>query len=647
MKKLIIIVLLLGIALAPVGGGVAFAVETGGNAPQTNGEVNGGCGMFSIGDCITFFIAQMGNMVMTLVSSVLSIAGAALNFSVDLTVNMSAFLAKVKIVDVGWKIMRDIANLFFIFILLWVGIRTILQMGSDNEVRKTLLWVVVMALLINFSLFITKAVVDMGNIATLHFYDAMRPDLYENGQPVKDAQGKQVKAGLSDIYMEGLKMQTFMGSGSSVNNLVATAGGFTNQFIKIGLVTILGSVFFLVAAFVFFAAAFLFIGRAVVLMFLMLLSPLAFAAQVIPSMQGQAKRFWDTLLKQTFFAPLYMALTYVVAKAIQSNGFSDLTNITGNQASFAALLTGEPSDNIGIVVNYIFLIGAMVYTLVIASQGGAYGSKMVIGWGKSLHGWGQGRVTGAAGGVAARALGGLSKAATGGLSGTTSAFGRAALRTADRLQNMKIGGKSYKEMQEKGTFFGVGEEEIERNMKQFKSRPQEQAAYLSRLSEGQRRKAYEKLSARDRVAIERTGVLQQAQINDMYGRLNPEERDKVDEARRKVRQEEGNEQRMATVETITAVPVGTPLTADQITAVTQLRPNQARDLSHEARTNPEIIRRLRPQHLRDLMENGNLLPDEIQAIMNEIGVVGAPITYPAQNAQRTYVQNPANAVLWT
>ncbi len=643
MKKLIIIVLLLGIALAPVGGGVAFA-QKGGNAPQTNGEVKGACGMFSPLDCITFFIAEMGNVVLSLVSVVLNIAGAALNFSVDLTVNMSAFLDKVKIVDVGWKIMRDIANLFFIFILLWVGIRTILQMGSDSEVRKTLLWVVMMALLINFSLFITKAVVDMGNIATLHFYDAMRPDLYENGVLVKDAAGKPVKAGLSDIYMEGLKMQTFMGSGSSVNNLVASAGGFANQFIKIGVVTILGSVFFLVAAFVFFAAAFLFIGRAVVLMFLMLLSPLAFAAQAIPSLQGQAKKFWETLFSQTFFAPFYMALTYVVAKAIQSGGFAHLTNITGNQASFAALLTGEPHDNIGIVVNYIFLIGAMVYTLIMANKWGAHGSKMVMGWGKSLRGWGQGVVTGLAGGVAARALGGAAKAATGGLSGTTSAFGRAALRTADRLQNMKIAGKSYKEMQEKGTFFGVGEEEIERNMKAFKSRPQEQAAYLSRLSEGQRRKAYEKLSARDRVAIERAGVLQQAQINDMYGRLNPEERDKVDEARRKVRQEEGNEQRMATVETITAVTAGTPLTAEQTAAITQLRPNQARDLSHEARINPEIIRNLRPQHLRDLMENGNLLPDEIAAIMGEI--TGA-VAYPNQAAQLTYVSNPTNAVLWT
>lgn len=633
--------------------GIDVAQGEGGTAGAVVGAI---FGRFSFLDMITFFLAELGNAVLTIAGKILDMAGAVLNLSVSISIGkVSDLLTKVPVVDVGWTVFRDIANLFFIFILLWTGIRIIL--GINAGAAKGLVgWVVLMALLINFSLFITKAIVDSGNIPALHFYNAMRPDLLQPGSteanPIyvmtTDDRGNRVraKAGLSDIYMDGLKLQTFMGEPSTAKDKLASAGGFAQQFTKILIATFFGTIFFLVTAFVFFFAAYCFIQRAVVLMFLMLLSPLAFAAHAFPSSQasGLASKWWKRLFCETFYAPIYMALAYVVARAIQNGGFGTLLHITGNQQSFAALMNAPASENVGIIINYIFLIGLMWACTKIPKEMGCATGEFILNWGKQLQGIGMGMITGGIGGAAARVLGGAAKAMTGRLQGTTHPFGRAALRAADRLQNVKLGGKSYKEQQEKGTFFQVGEEEIDRNMKSFRNKPQDQARYLSRLSEGQRRKAYEKLSARDRVAIERSGGLTQAQINDAFDRLNPEEQDKVNEARRKVRQEEGNEQRMTTVETITSLLPGAQLTPDQTTAITQLRPNQARDLSAAARTNPEIIRHLRPQHLRDLMENGNLLPAEITAIMSEI-TSGTP--YPNKAAQLAYVSNPTNAALWT
>ncbi|TSC83387.1 MAG: Uncharacterized protein G01um101417_643 [Parcubacteria group bacterium Gr01-1014_17] len=566
MKKLLIITILLGIALAPVGAGVAFAEGEGG----VIGKV---MGFFSFGDQITFFIAEVGNAVLTLVSKVLDIAGAVLNFSVEKTINMSEFLAQVKIVDVGWKVFRDIANLFFIFVLLWIGIRTILGLGG-GEIKKLLLNVVIMALLINFSLFITKAIVDAGNIATIHFYDAMRPDLYENikqpngtyvRQPARDAQGKQLKAGLSDIYMEALKLQTFMGEGSSASDNIASAGGFANQFRKIFVATTLGSVFFLVAAFIFFAAAVLFIIRAVVLMIVMLLSPLAFVAWILPNSQAQKLNsdWWHALFSQTFFAPLYMALTYVVAKAIQSGGFGQLLNITGNQASFAALLTAPAYENVGIVVNYIILIILMGATLLIANSMAGKGGQMVMGWGQKLKGWGMGKVKGAAygatigaaGGMLSRIAGAHGKSVEEKYRGSTSTFGRAAMRYAERLQSAKVGGTTNaKERQEKGTFFGVGEKEAEENLKEMRGKPEEQARYLSQLKGETQQKIYEKLSARDRAAVEKEGldskVLTSEILKTLKDKLSVEEREKTEKALKESRKEETKDVREKTISDI-------------------------------------------------------------------------------------------------
>ncbi|KKU60215.1 MAG: hypothetical protein UX81_C0002G0012 [Parcubacteria group bacterium GW2011_GWA2_47_12] len=406
MKKLIIIAILAGMLLAPLGAGVAFAQEGGGAVGYVAGKIIGAMGWH---DVIMSVFADLGNIVLTIVSKVLNISGAILNASVELSIGrVGDLIEKVPIVSIGWTVFRDIANLCFIFILLWIGIRTILGLGG-GEIKKLLLNVIIMALLINFSLFITKAIIDAGNIATLHFYDAMRPDLnepvldaagkeqYRNGKlvtrPTTEG-GKQVKAGLSDIYMEGLRLQSVMDArgGQTTSDALAAAGGFADNFIKVGLATILGSVFFLVAAFIFFAAALLFITRAVVLMFVMILAPLAFVAQVLPNSQAQslANKWWHTLFSQTFFAPLYMALSYAVAKAIQSGGMAELLKIQNNEASFAALMTSESSGNIGIVINYLILIVAIAATLLIAKNMGAYGGSMVMGWGQGLRKWGQG-----------------------------------------------------------------------------------------------------------------------------------------------------------------------------------------------------------------------------------------------------------------
>lgn len=539
MKTLLTSALLLVLILAPLGAGVAFAGV---------GEVLGAAvGLMSWHDVVMGIFAEMGNVVLTIVSKVLDLAGAVLNFSIELTVNMGEFLNKVKIVEVGWTVFRDLANLFFIFVLLWFGIRFILGLVG-GEGKKTLLMVIIMALLINFSLFITKAIVDAGNIATLHFYNAMRPDLIDpaTNQPLRDAAGNVMKAGLSDIYMEALKLQTvFDAKGIPATDTLAAAGGFANQFIKVGLATLLGSVFFLVAAFVFFAAGIMFISRAVVLMFLMLLSPLAFVAHVLPNSQAQAlgKQWWDMLFKQTFWAPLYMALTYAVAKAIQSGGFRDLLKITENQASFAALMSSPASDNVGIIVNYIILIAAMVTTLLIASSMGAKGSKMMMEWGQKAQGWGMGVLKGVPGGLAARSVGGFARAMTSSdaLKASTNPLARAALRTANRLQEMKFGGKSYKEMQEKGTFGTVGDEEVEKTMKGFRNNPRMQAQYLANLPDSQRRKAYEKLSARDRVAVEtegiKSGALNTEQITKLRDKLTPEEKEKTEKEIKKLSKE--------------------------------------------------------------------------------------------------------------
>ena len=87
-------------------------------------------------------------------------------FSISKDVLNASFAQK------GWKSTRDLANMFFIFILLFIAIATILQLSSYGA-KALLAKLIIFALLINFSLFITRVIIDSGNITAMFFYDAI------------------------------------------------------------------------------------------------------------------------------------------------------------------------------------------------------------------------------------------------------------------------------------------------------------------------------------------------------------------------------------------------------------------------------------------------------------------------------------------
>ncbi|MFT5036609.1 MAG: hypothetical protein ACI9VM_000171, partial [Candidatus Azotimanducaceae bacterium] len=103
------------------------------------------------------------------------IGGNLLDYSVEhLVVGMGAKLkgGLGSQVDLMWIFVRDFFNILFIFGLIWIGLRTIL-FSEDSSTKKMLGYLIIAALMINFSLFITKAVVDVTNVASLQLFNAI------------------------------------------------------------------------------------------------------------------------------------------------------------------------------------------------------------------------------------------------------------------------------------------------------------------------------------------------------------------------------------------------------------------------------------------------------------------------------------------
>lgn len=354
-------------------------------------------------------LANGAYFVMWIVSWILFLAGLILDASLYYTIHLSELMQKVPVVDIGWKIFRDLANIFFIFLLIWIAISTILGFQS-GKTKELLVHLIIIALLMNFSLFITKTVIDGSNIVAIHFYNLIVP---QSEFTAGSLSTYAPPGSFSGAFMEGLKIQTLYEapkgigdtlagrvSGAVVGGLVAgpggaliglfSTGGNVLNMAKIILMGVFGSALMLVVAYVFFVAAILFIIRIVVLMFVMILSPLAFLAYIIPATEKYTEQWREALIKQSLFAPIYLALAFVVVKTIQSEAFQNMMTVTsggGMLERFGSAGSGGFMPAIGIIINFILLIGLMLGCILIAKKMEAYGHEAATELGHQAGGF--------------------------------------------------------------------------------------------------------------------------------------------------------------------------------------------------------------------------------------------------------------------
>jgi len=87
-----------------------------------------------------------------------------------MSLNSAAFA--LTFISQGWVAVRDLANIGLIFILLYTGFIVMLR-GETSGTMQVLARVVVIALIINFSFFLTRVAIDAGNVVAVQFYNSI------------------------------------------------------------------------------------------------------------------------------------------------------------------------------------------------------------------------------------------------------------------------------------------------------------------------------------------------------------------------------------------------------------------------------------------------------------------------------------------
>ena len=329
-------------------------------------------------------------------------AGGIFNASIGFSLSGESFPTdKDSMIAVGWKMVRDMLNLFFIFILLYTAISTILQYG--NTAKNAIVKIIIAAVLINFSLMMTKMIIDSSHILAWGFYDKIEE------RQITDKDGNKAVApiipeeitvkgittkNLAGVFMAGFNPQRLNIPSNTTKDSVskgasaamADGSGILGIIWQAILIMILASALNFIVAFILFAGAIMFVIRVVVLWFTLLFSPLAFAGMIMPAFQKYSDQWWDALIKQAFFAPAFLFLFYLVTKMVNS-GFLEAVIKGYKDAPSATILFFDPGSTI-VVFFHFFVVGALlVGCLYLAQQMGAHGSGAMMKWGSKAGDW--------------------------------------------------------------------------------------------------------------------------------------------------------------------------------------------------------------------------------------------------------------------
>jgi|GEM_PF-5879699 len=389
--------------------------------------------------------AAMSYYTMLGSSKLAGVGGILLNIAIqELVVNYGLLVNELSTttgaVWVTWKLLRDLADIILVFVLVFIGIATIV--GANRFGYKQMLFkVIIAALLVNFSITLAKFVIDVGNsLAIATYAELIQLEPAAHGGAGNDACWTSsaigtvsagdattkvcIERGIAAMFMEKLKINTLF----SATGVAGMSGNTvdSSSYDKVLWVGFFGTIFFLILGFVLAAGGVLLIGRAIILLMLIIFSPIAFLAWVT-NISRIGSFWWNKLLGQTFFAPFMFLAWYIAYRVIGSTadllGGTDMNYATSLEQIGGA--TAAPDVGLfDIFMVFAIASGFLILGLIVAQRMGAAGANATMRMGRNM----------------ARASGGFMYAHT---AGRASAFAAERYRRhAAKMQEMD--GDNYK-----------------------------------------------------------------------------------------------------------------------------------------------------------------------------------------------------------
>lgn len=282
-----------------------------------------------------------------------NVLGPILLLLVDILISIASYNDFINSAAVanGWVIVRDIANMFFIIVLLIVAFGTIL--GQEQyHYKKLLPRLLLMALFVNFSRTLVGLLIDAAQVVMITFVNGFH-------------------AAAGGNFVNALGINKIMTIDQAFAERQAAEGVGIDQLQIAGAVT-LGVIFLLVSIVVILVMLAVLVFRVVMLWALTVISPVAWLASAVPQGQKYYADWWKQFSNQLLLGPIlafFLWLALAVAGAGQISQEFTASAAGGEAAAMSASIS-----EIGMKENmfsYIIAIAMLLAGLQLAQELGS------------------------------------------------------------------------------------------------------------------------------------------------------------------------------------------------------------------------------------------------------------------------------------
>jgi len=264
-------------------------------------------------------------------------------------------------VTVGWVMVRDVVNMFFVLILLIIAFGTILGV-EQYEWKKMMVKFVMAAILVNFSRIICGVFIDFAQVFMITFVN-----------------GVAATAGGNLINMFGL---------DQILSLNKSADILADAQMPILIASIFAVFLTSMMAFVLGAYLVMLLIRMVVLWVLIILSPIAFVTSVLPQSQKYSQRWWSEFGNHVMVGPVIIFFVWLSFVTAGAGNIHD--HVRGNSDTRFNLTTTDDEEvtylnNLGVgeimtwdkLANFLIAIGMLVVGLKVTNELGVMGGSVM------------------------------------------------------------------------------------------------------------------------------------------------------------------------------------------------------------------------------------------------------------------------------